>query len=313
VTGPKSRAANPFRRRMPHVSPRCMRFFAYACSFLLLGICLPAPLPAEAPERGRTSVWKITSPEGRVAYLGGSIHKLRSADYPLPPAFNQAFDLSQRLAMEVDPESMSAMHGELEKSGTFSAGDSLRQHVDPRTYAYVVKVFGALGIPEAKVARYRAWYLHMLVGSSAPGSEIGVERYLMRRAQANGKKVEGLATAREHARVFSGLNDREAEALLLLTFIPQKGKGADYRDRLTKAWRRGEVDFLARAIHQGYADFPAMGERILGARNRAWIPKIEGYLRSGYVYFIVGGAAHMGGADGVVALLRARGHKVEQW
>lgn len=290
-----------------------MRFFAYACSFLLFGLCLPATLPAEATKRGRTSVWKITSPEGRVAYLGGSIHKLRSTDYPLPPAFDRAFDLSQRLAMEVEPDSMQAMHSELEESGTFPAGDSLRRHVDPRTYAYVVKVLGSLGIPETKVARYRAWYLHMLIGSSAPGGEIGVERYLTRRARANAKKIEGLATARQHARVFSGLNDKEAEALLLLTFIPQKGKGTDYRDRLTSAWRRGDVDFLARVIHQGYADLPAMGERLLGARNRAWIPKIEGYLRSGYVYFIVGGAAHMGGSDGVVALLRARGHQVEQW
>ncbi|MBS0658834.1 MAG: TraB/GumN family protein [Verrucomicrobia bacterium] len=270
-------------------------------------------LPTSALAQSRTSVWKITSPEGRVAYLGGSIHKLRSTDYPLPAAFNRAFDLSQRLAFEVDPDAMSSMSAELEKAGTFPAGDSLRNHVDPRTYAYVVKVFGAVGMPEAKVARLRAWYLHMLIGASAPGGEIGVERYLGKRARDNDKKIEGLATAREHARVYSGLNDKEAEALLLLTFIPQKGQGAGYRDRLTTAWRRGEADQLARAIHTSYADFPAMAERLLGARNRAWIPKIEGYLRSGQVYFIVAGAAHMGGPDGVVALLRARGHRVEQW
>ncbi len=55
-----------------------------------------------------------------------------------------------------------------------------------------------------------------------------------------------------------------------------------------------------------------MGHRLLGARNQSWIPKIEGYLRSGKVYFVVAGAAHMGGPDGVLALLKGRGYKIEQ-
>lgn len=279
-----------------------------------LAALLSPSLHAEASTSKRTSVWKITSPEGRVAYLAGSIHKLRSTDYPLPEAFNRAFDLSERLALEYDPEEAKTLSSEMEKAGTWPTGDSLRYHVDPRTYAYVVKVFGKFGIPEAKVARHRAWYLHMLVGSSSPGGEIGVERYLMRRAAANGKRVVGLVSAREHLRVYSGLNDKESEALLLLTFIPGRVKGGgNARDRMTSAWKRGEVELLAKSIHEGYAEFPAMAERLLGARNRAWIPTIEGYLRSGQVYFVVAGAAHMGGRDGVLALLRARGHKLEQW
>jgi uncharacterized protein YbaP (TraB family) len=42
------------------------------------------------------------------------------------------------------------------------------------------------------------------------------------------------------------------------------------------------------------------------------IPKIEGYLRSGKTYFVVAGAAHMGGDNGVLALLRQRGYRIEQ-
>ena len=55
-----------------------------------------------------------------------------------------------------------------------------------------------------------------------------------------------------------------------------------------------------------------MSERLLGARNRAWIPRIEGWLRSGRTWMVLAGAAHMGGPDGVLALLRARGWRVEQ-
>jgi uncharacterized protein YbaP (TraB family) len=42
------------------------------------------------------------------------------------------------------------------------------------------------------------------------------------------------------------------------------------------------------------------------------IPKIEEYLRSGKTYFVVAGAAHMGGANGVLALPRHRAYRIEQ-
>ena len=46
-------------------------------------------------------VWKVTSKTGNVLFLAGSIHALRSTDYPLPSAYNRAFDASERLVCEV--------------------------------------------------------------------------------------------------------------------------------------------------------------------------------------------------------------------
>jgi len=37
-------------------------------------------------------VWKVTSAAGNVLYLAGSIHALKSTDYPLPSAYTRAFD-----------------------------------------------------------------------------------------------------------------------------------------------------------------------------------------------------------------------------
>lgn len=39
---------------------------------------------------------------------------------------------------------------------------------------------------------------------------------------------------------------------------------------------------------------------------------MEGCLRSGKTYFVVAGAAQMGGANGVLSLLRHRGYLIEQ-
>jgi uncharacterized protein YbaP (TraB family) len=95
-----------------------------------------------------------------------------------------------------------------------------------------------------------------------------------------------------------------------VSFIPTGNTGSD-RDRILGAWRRGEVETPARSTHGAYADFPAFGDRLPGLRNR-WIPKLDGYLKSGQIYFVVVGAAHLGGGDGLLAPLRARNCKLEQ-
>jgi len=108
-------------------------------------------------------VWKVTSPNQNALYLAGSIHALRSADYPLPPAFNRAFDASSRVAFEVDSKALAASSHSLEKAGVYARNDTLKNHVDPRTYDYLRRLFALLHVPEAKFARYRPWFIMLAV------------------------------------------------------------------------------------------------------------------------------------------------------
>src|SRR5439155_13648389 len=114
------------------------------------------------------------------------------------------------------------------------------------------------------------------------------------------------------ADIFLGLTDRQSEAMLLIMFIPEQRGGSSAGDALADAWRRGDADTDTRIFMDGFRDFPSLADRLLTNRNRKWIPKIEGYLHSGKTYFFVAGAAHMGGPNGVPALLRERGYRVEQ-
>ena len=274
----------------------------------LIELACPAVAPAAS------FLWKVSSGPSQVLYLGGSWHALRTSDYPLPSAFNRALDASSKLALEVDPNEMKVADKSMAQAGTYPKNDSLKNHVDPRTYNYIRRFFGLLNVPEEKILRYRPWFIALMLQSPdqhGMSSNLGVEQFLIARARARSKQIVGLETAHEHADVFLGLSDRQSEALLLLTFIPADTGSADY-SRLMSAWRNGDAEVPWRAIHDGFRDFPSLGERIIDARNRNWIPKIEGYLRSGQTYLVVAGAAHMGGPNGVLALLRARGYKIEQ-
>ena len=257
-------------------------------------------------------MWKVTGPNGGTVYLAGSMHALRSTDYPLPAAYNRAFDACSRLVFEDDSKKSLAGAKELLRAGTYSKGDSLRNHVDPRTYGYLRRFFGLLNIPEETFTKYRPWLINIML--SSPSSEyfkLGVEQFLTGRARANSKPLSGLESPKEHNSFFVDLGDREAEALLLILFI-NAGQGETGSGRMIEAWRQGDADALNRMLREEFRDFPSLGRRLIDFRNRNWIPKIEGYLRSGKTYFVVVGAAHMGGPTGLLAMLRARGYKIVQ-
>src|SRR5437868_15538492 len=96
-------------------------------------------------QAGAAYVWKATS-SANVLYLGGSIHALKSSDYPLPAAYNRAFDASDRVVFEVDPKALLQSSRGILKAGEYPKGVSLKNHVDLRTYAYLRCVFGLVNV-----------------------------------------------------------------------------------------------------------------------------------------------------------------------
>jgi uncharacterized protein YbaP (TraB family) len=280
----------------------------YQFLFVFALTCGCAPVETDAAS---ACVWKVAGPSGGTLFLGGSIHFLQSTDYPLPSAYNRAFDASSRLVLEDDPKVSAAAFKDLVKAGQYPKGDSLKNHVDPRTYDYVRRFFRLVDVSEQTFSTFRPWLINLMLESPPPQYfALGVESFFTERARANAKPISGLESAKEHNQVFTGLSDREGEALLLILFI-NAGRTTPGTD-LMAAWRRGDAETLARRMHESFRDFPSFGDRLLGARNRNWIPKLERYLRSGQICFVLVGAAHMGGADGLLALLRGRGCKIEQ-
>ncbi len=78
------------------------------------------------------------------------------------------------------------------------------------------------------------------------------------------------------------------------------------------AWLAGDDETIAqlfgnRKYHS--SDYRAFQYRLLNQRNVGFTQKIESYLASPGTYFVIVGAAHLGGSQGVVRLLDARGHK----
>src|SRR5690606_20716313 len=96
------------------------------------------------PSKGYT--WKIEK-DGNTAYLTGSMHVGDTKMYPLRDEIEQAFDSSDKLAVEViisqgfDEETMKEMIA----IATYSDGTTLKDHISADTYALVQRFLTEIG------------------------------------------------------------------------------------------------------------------------------------------------------------------------
>jgi uncharacterized protein YbaP (TraB family) len=268
----------------------------------------------------KSCVWKVTS-GGHTVYLAGSIHALRPSDYPLPPEYDEAFDTSQGLALETDPNTPQEKWSEaIERAGTLPKGVTLKDRVDPRTYAYLLRVLARTHgstAPEKKIEHLKPWVISWILqppGGGVPGlsHEHGVESYLIARAEAAHKPMTGLVPFAQHIAVYGAMSDSDGEAALLLAFINLNSTNGELQ-RILAAWKRGDTATIDANIRAEYHDAPSLRQRLITDRNRAWLPKIDEFLRSGKTWLVVAGSAHMSGDEGLPALLQAKGYQVRQF
>ena len=264
-------------------------------------------------------VWKVTDDAGHTLYVAGSVHALRASDYPLPAPYEQAYQASAALAFETDLTVSGEQFGRaLGAAAQYPHGGKLKDHVDPRTYAYILRVIGNVhgsSAPEKRIEHLRPWAISFMVespgGLQGVSSRSGVEPYFINKAKRDHKPMAGLVPLRDHVAVFGKMNDADSEAVLLLAFIGLNTDGKVF-EQMVANWKRGDVAGVDKIVTDEYRDAPGVRRRMLSERNETWIPKIEGYLRSGKTWMVLAGTAHMVGDDGVPALLRAKGYHVEQ-
>ena len=84
------------------------------------------------------------------------------------------------------------------------------------------------------------------------------------------------------------------------------------RPDLMELWLSGDQVEIEQAVNGAIRDLaPALYDVVLVRRNLNWTIQIEDMLEQDGVFLIAAGAAHFPGPDGVVTMLRNRGHVVE--
>ena len=142
--------------------------------------------------------------------------------------------------------------------------------------------------------------------------EHGMERHFIDRAGR--RAILELESLDEQLALLTGPPLPLQEQLLLDT-LGELPELQDTIAALVVAWLSGDDVELRRLFDEQSAQseaYAAFMDQLLGARNRRMAHRIEQYLGGSGTYFVLVGAAHLTGADGIVALLEARGHAPER-
>ncbi len=282
--------------------------------WLLLALLLAGPAAGAGTDRGL--VWRIG--EGAAAsYLVGSIHLGRPDMYPLPESIRRAWERTDTLVVEADPRQLSsAAIGELAISrGLYGDGGSLRASLGENRWQEVAGAAEALGLPAPLLLPQRPWLAFSALTMAAAEREglrhgLGMEMKLVDRAGSRPLiELEGL---RSQLEMLSGLAP-EVQQALLVQLARQVSSGEPLVAPLISAWRQGDTAALAAYLDEEFpAKLAGAREALLRRRNQTMAARLDTLLADGRRHFILLGAAHMVGPDGLVERLRRRGHELEQ-
>lgn len=283
---------------------------------VLLLVLLTAGASAQAP--GKHFLWKVEAPGGATAYLLGSLHVLAADSYPLAAPIEKAFAESKTLVEEVDLDEMSdptAMMGALAKA-MLTDGTTLDQMIAPATHAEVVKRAESVGLPMPALNRMKPWLVAVTLMAptlQAAGfkPEFGVDRHFFDRAKEKGMKRQGLETVAYQLDRFDSMPLPVQEALLKATIENLDTQVASVKD-IARAWAAGDVATVEKVTLASFKDSPELYKRLLIERNQNWVPHVDTCLSQNAGCFIVVGAAHLVGPDGLPSLLTKKGLKVTQ-
>jgi uncharacterized protein len=287
-----------------------------ALGFVVLAAPLAAQESNSAPA-GLHSLWKVEGKSNTV-YLLGSVHVLKSENYPLPPVIENAYSNSAMVVFETDIAQLESMESQVKllTKAMLPEGETLADQLSPEVYASLSNLLTAAGLPALV-------FEHLKPGMAATmldtlelqklglDPKLGVDMHFNALARKQSKEIAALETVDFQIALITDLSKEEGE-LMVKSTIEESTHVKSEVNGLLKAWKTGDSAGLEKLLNDEIEKAPALYKRLLTDRNHRWMPKIQGWIEGDKPAIVIVGAGHLVGKEGVVELLRAAGLKVTQ-
>lgn len=263
------------------------------------------------------AMWEVRDKDS-VVYLFGSMHVLRPDVRWRTRAFDHAYAAADRVWFETRADLPASQVQALVDRYGVDTGRSLTQKLSPTALATLRPVLDRGGVPLERVERLRPWAAAMML-SVAPmtreGGAVasGVDSATTERAKTADKPIETFESFEQQLRIFADLPE-QAELDYLDDVAREQLTPPRDGVALERAWLSGDMNALgARLVDRMKVGRPALYEALLHRRNVAWADRLDAAMRQGRgTDLVVVGALHMAGAEGLPALMKARGYSVRR-
>lgn len=283
------------------------------------------------PEETASSpiLYKVTDSEGNVIYLLGSIHVATEDMYPLPTYVLDAYNACDALAVECDivsAEKDMSLAMEMAKSMVLTDGTKISDHISSETYDKAVEILKENKSYYGALDMYKPVMWYSLISSFAMEKagvdvSLGIDRYFIEDAIDQDKPLLEIESVSEQYNILSGMS-MELQCLMLEETVGYYGTATFNLSirAMCNAWASGDEDRLLSMLNTDTGALPPeqavllneFNKTLEGQRNVRMIEFAKESLELGGSVFIVVGAAHVLGDDGMAAMLAAEGYAVEQ-
>lgn len=251
------------------------------------------------------AIWKVEH-QGTTSYLLGSIHVGDSDWYPFPYHIAQAFKASDKLVVELNT---SQNLTNMTKQMMLPAGQTLQSVMSPSVYSQFESHIKSMGIPTVSVVHYKPWAAATVIAvlpylKAGLEPQFGVDVQFLSRAKKRQMPIIELETAQFQIDLLSSLFSDEQ---MIVDLIKQP---VNESYKLIGFWKTGDMDRLDQLMKTQMT--LTQRQLMLTQRNKQWVKKLAPMFQSHQSHFVVVGAAHMVGSDGIPALLKDSGIKVDR-
>lgn len=264
-----------------------------------------------------TSVWSVRSGDN-IVYLGGTVHLLRPGDFPLPDEFEAAYQASSELYFETDIGSMNDLSVQAQMLQQLTYGDdrALSTVLSEEAYTALSIYTATAGLPIAMLDKFKPGLListlQVLVFQSMGFTPQGVDAFFHTRALGDGKAEGQLETVQEQIGYLAAMGEGNESEFILLS-LEDLAETGDVMEDMIGAWRSGDAEGLSELfVEDMKVEAPELYDSLLLQRNLRWIPQIDSMLQDADTEFVLVGAAHIVGENGLLDLLSQKGYEINQ-
>lgn len=256
-------------------------------------------------------LWKISG-NGlqEPSYLFGTIHI--TCDASLSDKVKTALDKTQQLCLELDMDDAN-MQTEMMGSMMMKNGVTMKSLVKEEDFKIVNAFLTTnLGFSADMLNPVKPFMVSAMLYPKMMDCEMqSVENELMKITKAQNESVIGLETVAEQLAVFDAIPYQEQMNELVITAKDNMQRDKAELAEMMTLYKSENVEAMvayteksANVMTSKYSDV------LLKNRNQNWISRMTTIAKNKPTFFGVG-AAHLGGKEGVIALLRKAGFTVE--
>lgn len=278
---------------------------------ILLFVCSLFIGLAYGQKNENSLLWKITGNGlSKPSYLFGTIHI--TCDAALSDKVKKALDNTEQLCLELDMDDAS-MQGEMLKSMLMKDGVTLKSLATEADFK-IVDTFltNNVGYSAEILNPVKPFMISTMLYPKMLGCEMqSVETELMEIAKSQNEEIIGLETVGEQLAVFDAIPYQEQMNELVITAKDNMQRDKTELTEMMALYKTEDVEAMVAFTEKSpnvmtskYSDI------MLKNRNQNWISRIEKIAKGKPTFFGVG-AAHLGGKEGVIALLRKASFTVE--